>query len=94
MRNIDESPVTFGIEPTELLHAYNFAEKEGMEVIGIFHSHPARPWPSSTDIKFMEINPVIWLIYSTTQSQLKAFVYDDDDNIVKEIAIRIAGTKV
>jgi [CysO sulfur-carrier protein]-S-L-cysteine hydrolase len=93
MRNIDESPVTFSIEPAELLHAYNLAENEGVEVIGIFHSHPARPWPSSTDIKFMEINPVIWLIYSTTQSQLKAFVYDDD-NIVKEIAIRIAGAKV
>ena len=93
MRNMDESPVTFSIEPAELLHAYNLAENKGMEVIGIFHSHPARPWPSSTDMKFMEINPVIWLIYSTTESKLKAFVYNDDD-IVKEIAIRIADAKV
>ena len=93
MRNMDESPVTFSIEPAELLHAYNLAENKGMEVIGIFHSHPARPWPSSTDMKFMEINPVIWLIYSTTESKLKAFIYDDDD-IVKEIAIRIADAKV
>jgi [CysO sulfur-carrier protein]-S-L-cysteine hydrolase len=96
MRNMDESPVTFSIEPAELLHAYNLAENKGMEVIGIFHSHPARPWPSSTDMKFMEINPVVWLIYSTTESKLKAFVYndDDDDDIVKEIAIRIADAKV
>ena len=96
MRNIDESPVTFSIEPAELLHAYNLAENKGMEVIGIFHSHPARPWPSSPDMKFMEINPVIWLIYSTTESQLKAFVYndDDDDDIVKEIDIRFADAKV
>lgn len=93
MRNIDESPVTFSIEPAELLHAYNLAESKGMQVIAIFHSHPAKPSPSSTDIKFMEINPVIWLIYSTTESKLKAFVYDDDD-IVKEIAIRIADAKV
>ena len=43
----------------------------------------------------MEINPVIWLIYSTTESQLKAFVYnDEDDDIVKEIDIRIADAKV
>ena len=48
MRNMDESPVTFSIEPAELLHAYNLAENKGLEVIGIFHSHPARPWPSST----------------------------------------------
>ena len=88
MRNIDESPVTFSIEPAELLQAYNLAESEGMQVIAIFHSHPAKPSPSSTDIKFMEINPVVWVIYSTTESHLKAFVYDDKDT-VREIAIRI-----
>ena len=88
MRNIDESPITFSIEPTELIYAYNLAESKGMDVIAIFHSHPAKAWPSSTDMKFMEINPVIWVIYSTTQNQLKAFVYDDDD-FIKEIDIRI-----
>lgn len=92
MRNIDESPVTFSIEPAELLHAYNLAESEGMQVIAIFHSHPAKPWPSSTDIKFMEINPVVWIIYSTTESQLKAFVYDDDE-LIKEIDIIITGVR-
>jgi proteasome lid subunit RPN8/RPN11 len=88
MRNIDESPVTFSIEPTELIYAYNLAESKAMDVIAIFHSHPAKAWPSSTDMKFMEINPVIWVIYSTTENQLKAFVYDDDD-FIKEIDIRI-----
>jgi [CysO sulfur-carrier protein]-S-L-cysteine hydrolase len=93
MRNIDESPVTFSIEPAELLHAYNLAESKGMQVVAIFHSHPARPLPSSTDRKFMELNPVVWLIYSTTESRLKAFVYDDDDYSVKEIVIRIIGAR-
>lgn len=90
MRNIDESPVTFSIEPAELLNAYDLAESKGMQVIAIFHSHPAKPTPSSTDIKYMEINPVVWVIYSTTENQLKAFVYDDTDT-VREIAIRIIG---
>ena len=92
MRNSDESPVTFSIEPAELLHAYNLAESKGMQVIAIFHSHPAKPCPSSTDIKYMEINPVVWVIYSTTESQMKAFVYDDDD-FVKEIDIRIISVR-
>jgi [CysO sulfur-carrier protein]-S-L-cysteine hydrolase len=91
VRNIDESPVSFSIEPAELLHAYDLAESKGMQVIAIFHSHPAKPTPSRTDIKFMEINPVVWVIYSTTESQLKAFVYDDDKDTVREIAIRIIG---
>lgn len=91
MRNVDESPVTFSIEPTELLQAYDLAESKGMQVIAIFHSHPAKPSPSNTDIKFMQINPVVWVIYSTTESQLKAFVYDDDKDIVREIAIKITS---
>ncbi len=90
MRNIDESPITFSIEPAELIRAYNLAESKGMEVIAIFHSHPAKAWPSSTDIKFMEINPVVWVIYSTTESQLKGFVYDDH-GLIKEIDIKING---
>ena len=90
MRNIDESSITFSIEPAELLRAYNLAESKGMEVIAIFHSHPAKAWPSSTDIKFMEINPVVWVIYSTTESQLKGFIYDDD-GLIKEIDIKING---
>lgn len=88
MRNIDESPVTFSVEPAELIQVYNLAESKGMQVIAIFHSHPAKAWPSSTDIKFMEINPVVWVIYSTTESQLKGFIYDDDE-LIKEIDIRV-----
>jgi [CysO sulfur-carrier protein]-S-L-cysteine hydrolase len=93
MRNIDESPITFSIEPTELLHAYNLAESKGMQVIAIFHSHPAKPSPSRTDRRFMQINPVVWVIYSTTESRLKAFVYNDDDTI-KEIPIRTISATV
>jgi proteasome lid subunit RPN8/RPN11 len=92
MRNIDESSVTFSIEPAELLNAYNLAESRGMNIIAIFHSHPAKPRPSRTDIKYMEINPIAWVIYSTTKSQMKAFIYDEDD-VVKEIDIRIIGLR-
>jgi [CysO sulfur-carrier protein]-S-L-cysteine hydrolase len=86
MRNADESMVSFSIEPRELLQAYELAEKKKLRVVGIFHSHPAKPAPSGTDIKFMEINPVVWLIYSTTNCQFKAYVYDDS---VSEVAVKI-----
>src|ERR671924_1764978 len=56
VRNSDESPVTFRIKSTDLLHTYYLAENKGMQVIAIFHSHPTKPWPSSTDVKFMQIN--------------------------------------
>jgi proteasome lid subunit RPN8/RPN11 len=92
VRNSDQSPLTFRIESEDLLRAYYLAESKGMQVIAIFHSHPTKPWPSSTDVKFMKINPVVWVIYSTTDGQLKAFIYDDDD-LVKEVHVRIIGAR-
>lgn len=88
MRNSDESQISFSIEPQEVLRAYDLAESKELQVVGIFHSHPARPAPSSTDRKFMEINPVVWLIYSTTEQRFKAYIYDSD---VSEVAVIITG---
>ncbi len=86
MRNAESSPVSFSINPEELLRAYNVAEEKGHDVIGIFHSHPGRPSPSSTDIRFMELNPVVWVIYSTTENEFEAFINDVD---VREVVIKI-----
>ena len=86
MRNADQSQVSFSIEPQELLQAYDAAERSKLQIIGIFHSHPGKPAPSSTDKKFMEINPVVWLIYSTTESKFKAYIYDDS---VREVAVKV-----
>jgi [CysO sulfur-carrier protein]-S-L-cysteine hydrolase len=91
VQNSDESPVTFRIESKDLLNAYYLAESKGLQVIAIFHSHPTKPWPSSTDVKFMEINPIVWVIYSMTDGQLKAFIHDDD--LVKEVHIRIIDAR-
>jgi proteasome lid subunit RPN8/RPN11 len=88
MRNSDESQISFSIEPQEVLRAYDLAESKELQVVGIFHSHPARPAPSKTDRKFMEINPVVWLIYSTTEQRFKAYIYDSD---VSEVALKITG---
>jgi len=75
-KNADMSQVTFSIEPNELLDAYNKAESQGLDIIAIFHSHPAPARPSATDIKYMEINPIPWLIMSTTNNDMKAFLFD------------------
>jgi len=88
MQNADQSVISFSIEPQDVLRAYDVAESKKLQVIGIFHSHPARPAPSNTDKKFMEINPVVWLIYSTTEQEFKAYVYDSD---VREVAVKITA---
>lgn len=85
--NQDDSPVNFTIANEELLKGYQEADAKGLDVIGIFHSHPhSEASPSSTDRKFMEINPVAWLIFSNKLDQLNAYVLESD---VVQLAIEI-----
>ncbi len=83
MKNAQTSRVAFEIPADELLKAYDYAEKKGLQVAGIFHSHPSSPAPSGTDRRFMEINPVVWVIYSTTESRFAAWVFEDGVRPVK-----------
>jgi len=78
-RNIDDSPVNFTISNEELLKGYQEAEKRKMDVIAIFHSHPdSDAHPSITDKKYMQTNPVPWLIFSNKSEELKAYILDDE----------------
>ena len=62
-------------------------EKIQLELVGVFHSHPnSDAIPSSTDKKFMENNPVPWIIFSGVNNNLKAYLLDS--NII-EIPIKI-----
>lgn len=76
--NADRSQARFSIEAGELVDAYRKAESRGLDIVGIFHSHPAPAKPSGTDTKYMEINPVPWLILSTTDGGMGAFLLEGD----------------
>jgi len=85
--NIDNSQTNFTISPEELLRGYQLAEKMQLELVGVFHSHPnSDAIPSSTDKKFMQNNPVPWIIFSGVNNNLKAYLLDS--NII-EIQIKI-----
>jgi proteasome lid subunit RPN8/RPN11 len=51
LTNLDRSPYRFTIDPTEHYGAWKHAERNGWEIGGAFHSHPASPaYPSATDV--------------------------------------------
>jgi proteasome lid subunit RPN8/RPN11 len=86
-QNIDDSQTNFTISPEELLKGYQIAEKNQLEVVGIFHSHPnSDAIPSNTDKKFMQNNPVPWIIFSGVNNELKAYLLD---STIIEIRIKI-----
>ena len=77
--NIEESPVNFTISNKQLIKGYKVAEEKKMDVIGIFHSHPdSDAYPSNTDKKFMQSNPVVWIIYSGINKDFKAYILESD----------------
>ena len=77
--NAAKSPTSFTISPEELINVYNMEKSKKMNIIGIFHSHPnSDAYPSETDEKFMECNPVVWIIYSGIDKDFKAYTLDRD----------------
>jgi len=84
--NIEKSSVNFTISAEQILEAYRMEKESSMKIIGIFHSHPdSMAFPSDTDKKFMEINPVIWLIYSGISKEFRGFVLNSQ---IKEIQVK------
>jgi proteasome lid subunit RPN8/RPN11 len=76
-KNVEQSPVSFTISNDDLISAYGQAEKKDLEVIGVFHSHPdSTAYPSTTDRKYMEINPVPWVIFSNITDEFKGYILE------------------
>ncbi len=83
--NIEKSPVNFTISNKQLIEGYKMAEEKKMDVIAIFHSHPdSEAYPSNTDKKFMQSNPVVWIIYSGINKNFRAYILESE---IMEISI-------
>jgi len=84
MDNEDKSEIRFTINEEKLFAVYKETESNKLAVVGLFHTHPSMPIPSKTDINYMEINPIPWIIHSTTIQKTKCFIHDGNEG-VKEI---------
>ena len=86
-----DAQTSFIITPEELLQGYQLAEKKQLELVGIFHSHPnSAASPSNFDKKFMKVNgDVPWIIFSGINTDLRAFILEQDMENTEEIKIKI-----
>ena len=91
--NQDQSMTSFSVDPGDLFCAYQHARKSGLSVVGVFHSHPALPHPSQKDKKFMRLNPIMWLIYSTLSHTFSAFLHSGTVMHVQISLIRGGGVR-
>ena len=78
----------FEVDPEIVAKTIIESEKDGLEFIGLFHSHPGPSIPSLIDRKYMRLwGDAIWLIKSITGEELSAYYLIK--NKVKEVDITI-----
>ena len=84
-----QSPVRFVMDPYEQLHAFEWIESNGLDLLGIFHSHPAGPetvFP--TDIAEAAYE-VVHVICSRQDNEWKLRGFWIANSEVTEVALQI-----
>jgi proteasome lid subunit RPN8/RPN11 len=88
--NTLHSPFRYRLDPKEQLAAFNHIESQGLELIGIYHSHPAGPTnPSNTDIAEAYYPDATYLIWSKSAVEWKCRGFIIRDRKFKEVIVVI-----
>ena len=90
VRNQSQSPVRFVMDPYEQLNAFDWIESNGLDLLGIFHSHPVGPeTASSTDIAEAAYE-VVHLIWSRREEtwKLRGFWIENGNAIEVSVLLR------
>jgi len=76
-KNRLSSESSYEIDPESLFHASTYAEKNGLEVIAFYHSHPF--WSaeaSAIDRARANYPGLSYVIYSIPNKEIKSFYFD------------------
>ncbi len=91
MRNLDESSISYFMDPKEQLLVLKKMREMGIEMTGIFHSHVAsEAAPSQKDVRLAFYPDVSYLIVSLSDINkpiLRSFKIKDEKIIEEEIEI-------
>jgi proteasome lid subunit RPN8/RPN11 len=91
VRNQAQSPVRFVMDPYEQLQAFDWIESNGLDLLGIFHSHPAGPETvSPTDIAEAAYE-VVHVVCSRMRNQWKLRGFWIKNKEVTEVTLQIMG---
>lgn len=80
--NIKRTHRSFELDPQQFYNAWNEAEKNGREVVGVYHTHPvSSAVPSLWDRETMENAPSVWLIAGA--DGMRAYVWEGGLKTIK-----------
>ena len=90
MTNIDHSEEHFSFDPKEQFAAVKYARKNGLKIVGNWHSHPASPSRPSEEDKRLAYDPnILYFILSLAAEQpvLNAFRIVEGE-VVEKVELR------
>ncbi|MBX5465745.1 MAG: M67 family metallopeptidase [Clostridia bacterium] len=88
------SPTAYSIDPEELLWLFQRLEREGLELVGLFHSHPrGRAYPSATDVRLAYYPQAVYLIASLAGAGPELRGYRIAGGRVERVALVSPGTR-
>lgn len=80
--NVKRTRASFELDPKEHYNAWNEAEKKGMEIVGVYHTHPvSSAVPSLWDRETMQNDTSVWLIAGA--DGMRAYVWEDGVKAVR-----------
>lgn len=86
--NVLRSPVKFEADPQTVFNAFEQADRDELQFIGLFHSHPAPASPSAVDLQYMRLwGEAVWLILSSSDESIAAFQMINGD--LHEVALKV-----
>lgn len=87
--NQAQSPVRYVMNPIEQLKAFEWIDSQGLDLLGIYHSHPAGPETvSPTDIADSAYD-VVHVILSRVNHEWRARGFWIEDNAHREVVLQI-----
>jgi len=89
VRNQAQSPVRFVMDPYEQLRAFDWIESSGLDLLGIFHSHPAGPETASATDIVEAAYEVIHVIWSRIEDRWRARGFWIENGDASEVTLRI-----
>lgn len=89
--NQAQSPVRFVMDPREQLQAFNWIESHGLDLLGIFHSHPTGPATASTTDIAEASYEVVHLIWSRNDGHWLARGFWIEHSQASEVELQIIG---
>ena len=88
VRNTEQSPVRFRMDAQEQYNAFEWMDANGLDLLGIFHSHPSGPETvSPTDIAEAAYD-VVHVIWSRRKQNWKARGFWIENGQVSEVVLQ------